>query len=258
MPDVRVATLNLFNNAAGRWPDRADLVVEQAKALDADVFAFQECDLDGGRQVAAIADALGPDYELVPLQNPAPRSIKSLAVVTRIRPVLGSDACLDLGHGDIALRVRLAGDIEIVTTHLHFGPSRRGSEIRSAQARRLLTWLGPVHDERPVVLSGDFNSSVTGESVKAVKQVLRSAHEDVHAGEPDWTHPTPLIEIVDTQAAFGMPVLPKHGGRTIDYVFVSAAIEVADCRVCFDQPADGTPQLYPSDHLGLVADLRLP
>ena len=45
MPDVRVATLNLFNNAAGRWPDRADLVVEQAKALDADVFAL----LDVGR-----------------------------------------------------------------------------------------------------------------------------------------------------------------------------------------------------------------
>jgi endonuclease/exonuclease/phosphatase family metal-dependent hydrolase len=256
MPDVRVVTLNLFNNAAGRWSDRVELVCEQARALDADVFTFQECDLgDGASQVAAVAAALGPSYELVPLRNPSADSIKSLAVVTRL-PVEGEpDGCLDLGGGDIALRVRLAGDLEVVTTHLHFGPSRRGSEIRSAQARRLLAWLGPVGAGRGLVLTGDFNSAVTGESVKAMKQCLRSAHEEVHGDEPPWTHPTPLIDVVDTEAAFGVPILPKHGGRTIDYVFVSPAVSVLDCRICFDVPSPAEPSLFPSDHLGLVADL---
>ena len=259
MPDVRVVTLNLFNNAAGRWPDRVGLVIEQARALDADVFTFQECDLseDGG-QVRAVAAALGDGYELVPLPNPAPDSIKSLAVVTRLGPVAETDACLDLGGGDVALRVRLADDLEVVTTHLHFGPSRRGSEIRSAQARRLLAWLGPVGPGRRLVVTGDFNSAVTGESVKAMKQVLRSAHEEARGDEPAWTHPTPLVEVVDTEAAFGVPILPEHGGRTIDYVFVGPPVTVADCRVCFDQPSPTEPQLFPSDHLGLVADLRLP
>ena len=104
-----------------------------------------------------------------------------------------------------------------------------------------------------------FNNAAGRWDDRADLVVPPSRAEDVHAGEPDWTHLTPLVEIVDPQAAFGMPVLPAHGaGRTIDDVFVSAAIEVADCRVCFDQPAAGEPQLDPSDHLGLVADLRLP
>ena len=83
MPDVRVATLNLFNNTAGRWPERSPLVCAQAVALDADVYAFQECDLVG-EQVRAVASALGPSYTFVPLANPAPGSIKSLAVLSRL------------------------------------------------------------------------------------------------------------------------------------------------------------------------------
>jgi endonuclease/exonuclease/phosphatase family metal-dependent hydrolase len=254
MPDVRVATLNLFNNAAGRWEDRRPLVAEQAAALDADVLAFQECDLDGD-QVAAVAEALGPDYELVPLRNPSPGSIKSLAVLTRLA-VEGHDACLDLGAADVAQRVRLAGGLEVVTTHLHFGPSRRGSEIRAAQVRRLLTWLGPVGD-RPVVVTGDFNSTAAGGTVKAVKEALRSAHEEVHGEEPEWTHPTPLVHVVDTEAAFGVPILPEGRGHAIDYVFVSEAVAVRDCRLAFDRPASHDERLFPSDHLGLVADLEV-
>jgi endonuclease/exonuclease/phosphatase family metal-dependent hydrolase len=255
MSDVRVATLNLFNNAAGRWPDRRPLVVEQAVALDADVYAFQECDLDGD-QVAAVVAALGGSYTFVPLRNPAPGSIKSLAVVTR-RPVVSHDACLDLGASDIALRVRLDGGLEVVTTHLHFGPSRRGSEIRAAQVRRLLTWLGPVGGDRSVVVMGDFNSTAAGGTVKAMKDVLRSAHEVVHGEEPASTHPTALVEVVDTEAAFGVPILPEGRGHAIDYVFVSPSVGVRSCALAFDRPSVDEPRLFPSDHLGLVADLAV-
>src|SRR5688500_12464351 len=118
MPDVRVATLNLFNNPAGRWDDRVGLVAEQAIELEADVLALPECDLEGP-QVRDVVAALGETYEFVPLANPSPGSIKSLAVVTRL-PVVTTDACLDLGSADIALRVRVdAGDraIDVVTTH---------------------------------------------------------------------------------------------------------------------------------------------
>jgi endonuclease/exonuclease/phosphatase family metal-dependent hydrolase len=256
MPDVRVATLNLFNNAAGRWQDRLPLVAEQAVALDADVLTFQECDLDDPGQAVAVVEALGPPYRLVPLRNPAPDSIKSLAVATRLA-VAGQDACVDLGAGDIALRVRLEGGLEVVTTHLHFGPSRRGSEIRAAQVRRLLAWLGPVGD-RAVVVTGDFNSTAAGGTVKAMKSVLRSAHEVVHGEEPEATHPTALVEVVDVEAAFGVPVLPEGRGHAIDYVFVSPSIEVRDCRLTFDRPAADDARLFPSDHLGLVADLAVP
>ena len=255
MRAVRVATLNLFNNLAGRWDDRAELVTEQAVELDADVLAFQECDLRGG-QVGRVADALGSGYRLVPMANPAAGSIKSLAVLTRL-PVSDVGECADLGSSDIALRVR-SGDLEVVTTHLHFGPSRRGSEIRAAQVRRLLAWLGPVGPDRRLVLCGDFNASPPGDTVKSIKRCLRSAHEVAHGDEPEWTHPTPLVRVVDTKAAFGVPILPEGRGHAIDYVFVSPSIEVASCRTCFDRPSPDEPCLFPSDHLGLVADLRLP
>jgi endonuclease/exonuclease/phosphatase family metal-dependent hydrolase len=255
MPEVRVATLNLFNNPAGRWDERAGLVADQAIELDADVLAFQECDLDGP-QVRSIAAALGDSYTLVPLANPAPGSIKSLALVTRF-PVVGTDACLDLGSADVALRARIdvgGVAVDVVTTHLHFGPSRRGSEVRAAQVQRLLAWLGPVGD-RPLAVMGDFNGGAGGATVAALKAVLRSAHEAVHGDEPPFTHPTPLVEAVDTEAAFGVPILPEGEGHAIDYVFVSPLIDVRDCRVAFDRPAADEPVLYPSDHLGLVADL---
>jgi endonuclease/exonuclease/phosphatase (EEP) superfamily protein YafD len=255
MPDVRVATLNLFNNAAGRWDDRRPLVAPQAVAHDADVLVFQECDLDGP-QVTEVARALGDGYAFVPLRNPSPASIKSLAVATRL-PVAGHDACLDLGAGDTALRVRLAGGLEVVTTHLHFGPSRRGGEIRAAQVRRLLTWLGPVGDDRAVVVAGDFNARPRGDTITTMKTCFRSAHEVAHGDEPASTHPTPLVTAVDVQAAFGVPRLPEGDGHAIDYVFVSPAVEVRDCRVAFDEASPHEPALFPSDHLGLVADLRV-
>jgi endonuclease/exonuclease/phosphatase family metal-dependent hydrolase len=252
---VRLATLNLFNNPHARWSDREALVHDQAVALAPDVLALQECDL-GGDQIDRLLDALGPSYAAVRLRNPDPESIKSLAVVTRLS-VEADDACVDLGAGDIALRVRLENGVEVATTHLHFGPSRRGSEIRAVQVRKLLSWLGPVGRDRKVVLCGDFNAGPRGETIKAIKQQLQSAHEVVHLDEPEWTHPTELVRIIDAQAAFGMPVLPEGKGHAIDYVFVSPALTVRDCRLAFDQPHAGEPGLYPSDHVGLVADLEV-
>ena len=252
---MRLATLNLFNNAHGRWVDREPLVHEQAAALDADVLAFQECDLSGP-QVDRLVASLGPDYTAVRLPNPDPASIKSLAVISRLA-VDGHDACTDLGSSDIALRVRLRGGIEVVTTHLHFGPSRRGSEIRAVQVRKLLAWLGPVAADRRLVLCGDFNAGPRGETIKSIKQVLRSAHEVVHGDEPESTHPTELVRIIDAQAAFGVPILPEGKGHAIDYVFVSPALDVRSCAVAFDVPHPDEPGLFPSDHVGLVADLEV-
>ena len=253
---LRLATLNLFNNEHGRWVDREALVHEQAAALDADVLALQECDL-AGDQIDRLVDALGPSYSAVRLRNPDSSSIKSLTVVSRLA-VEADDACLDLGASDIALRVRLADGLEVVTTHLHFGPSRRGSEIRAVQVRKLLAWLGPVGADRKVVLCGDFNAGPRGETIKAIKQVLRSAHEEVHGDEPEWTHPTELVRIIDAQKAFGVPVLPEGRGHAIDYVFVSPSLDVRDCRIAFDRPHPEEPGLFPSDHVGLLADLEVP
>jgi len=258
--DLRVATLNLFNNPHGRWAEREPLVHAQARALGPDVLLLQEVDQHGD-QVDRLLATMGDGWAAVVLPNPDPESIKSLAVCTRLG-IDEHDACTDLGAGDIALRVHLTkgsgSRVEVVTTHLHFGPSRRGSEIRAAQIRRLLAWLGPVDGARPLVLAGDCNATAEGETIKGLKHVVRSAYEVANGAEPEWTHPTPLVHAIDAQAAFGVPVLPEGKGHTIDYVLVAPAVEVVSCALAFDQPSAEDHMLYPSDHVGLVADLRLP
>jgi endonuclease/exonuclease/phosphatase family metal-dependent hydrolase len=44
----------------------------------------------------------------------------------------------------------------------------------------------------------------------------------------------------------------------IDYVFVDPAIKVLDCQVAFNHPAGHAHHIYPSDHLGLYAQLQQP
>jgi hypothetical protein len=43
----------------------------------------------------------------------------------------------------------------------------------------------------------------------------------------------------------------------LDYVWIRGAVEVESARLVFDRPAVGDPTLYPSDHLGLAAWLRV-
>ena len=43
----------------------------------------------------------------------------------------------------------------------------------------------------------------------------------------------------------------------LDYIWLRGAAAVDDCRLVFDRPAVDDPTLYPSDHLGLAAHLRI-
>ena len=229
VPAVRVATLNLLNNAHGRWADRERLVIEQGRALAADVYAFQEVD---GRsdQVERLRAGLGDEYEAVALPHPD----------------LALRAQVDVGDGVL---------LTVATTHLLFSPSRKGSETRRAQVEHLLAWIGDPGG--PLVIMGDFNSRHQGAAVRAMKERFRSAYERVHGSEPDVTHPTPLVEALDVQKAYGVPLFPEGTGAAVDYVFVGEGVDVEHCAVAWNEPAEDEPNLYPSDHFGLVADLRI-
>ena len=254
---VRVATLNLLNNPHGRWTDREQLVIDQARELDADLYAFQEV-AAGTDQIERLRSGLGDAYRAVSLPNPDRSSIKSLAIVTRL-PVVNETACTDLPAGDLALRVDVevadGPTMSVATTHLLYAPSRRGSEVRRAQAEHLAEWLDDAL--ATTVLLGDFNSRDTGGAVTFLKQHFRSAHGDVHGREPDVTHPTPLVHALDVEKAYGIPVFPAGEGAAVDYVFVRGEVDIAACRVAWDLPSQSEPNLYPSDHFGLVADLHV-
>jgi endonuclease/exonuclease/phosphatase family metal-dependent hydrolase len=54
--------------------------------------------------------------------------------------------------------------------------------------------------------------------------------------------------------------MPLERGRRIDYIMIRSdthgpPLDVAECRLIFDQPVDDR---WASDHYGLLADLQLP
>jgi len=263
MADVTIATLNIFNNAHGRWVERGPLIAEQLAALAPDVCAFQEVDRFGDRVAEVVSHAnrmLGEDrYFMHLLANPQATSIKSLAVASRLA-VVARDR-VDLEADDIAFRVELALDdsdttFDLVTTHFLYRPSREGGEVRLRQAHQLLDWLA-AGTGRPTVVVGDFNALPVGQTIAAMKGRFRSAYEVVHGAEPETTQPTPLVYSLDAPKAFGVPELPPGRKDTVDYVFVSDEVEVVTAEMAFDQPARRDATLYPSDHYGLTASLQI-
>jgi hypothetical protein len=77
---------------------------------------------------------------------------------------------------------------------------------------------------------------------------FRSAYADANGADADVTWPSGL-------QAPGMDTDGPPG--CLDYIWIRGAVEAVSARLAFDRPAVGDPTLYPSDHLGLVADLDL-
>jgi len=264
MSELTVATLNLFINPEGRWPQRAPLVVRQILEITPDVIGFQEVDhtIDQANWLVTwINGELGRRaYAAYHMFNPRGVSgSESLAIVTRL-PVVEHDGLDYLMRDNIAHRVRLKLDgesfLDFYNTHLYWVPSREGSAIRRQQAERLLQWVS-LHEASHRVIVGDFNAIPTGQTTALMKRTFRSAHEVAQGRDPDRTWPSPLISTVDVMRAFGVPSLPPDYSGTLDYIFVSQGVEVQEARVVFNQPDAADETLYPSDHFGMMARLRV-
>jgi endonuclease/exonuclease/phosphatase family metal-dependent hydrolase len=128
-----------------------------------------------------------------------------------------------------------------VNTHLHHPPEARKERVQ--QLQHLLSWLDRDTRRLPYVIAGDFNSYVDEEAVALMKSRFRSALEVANGREPDKTWPTPVNDF-DTSPA-----------GTLDYIYVSEEIEVAEAGLAFDKPALDDENLYCSDHLGLYSRL---
>jgi endonuclease/exonuclease/phosphatase family metal-dependent hydrolase len=266
MAEVTVATLNLFKNPEeGRWPQRAPLVVRQFLEINPDIIGFQEVDhtLDQANWLVTwINGELGRrDYLAYHMTNPRGVSgFESLAIVTRL-PVVEHDGLDFLTTDNIAHRVRLKLDggifLDFYNTHLYWVPSCEGGKIRSQQAERLLQWVTIHSGANHQVIVGDFNAIPTGQTAALMKRTFRSAHEVAQGRDPDRTWPSPLISTVNVMRTFGVPSIPPDYSGTLDYIFVSQGVEVLGAQVAFDRPDAVDETLYPSDHFGLTAGLRV-
>ena len=267
---ISVVTLNILNDLR-RWDERKDMLVNELRHLQPDLIALQEVKLplNNGQW---IAEQLGGySVHLTPKHGKKHSKEEGLAILSRL-PVDHVHSTSLGGQNRVAqfVQVQLDGK-RLLFANGHFFWYPGDHSQRSRQIRVLHTWLKKHAELAPasVVVCGDFNGTPETPAIQAMQAPLgwtqfQSAHTCKHGREPDWTCPTPLQWRHEPwrKAVFnvvGLAVQKKRGPwrGTLDYIFVNERVSVEECRVVFNQPALHDPTLYPSDHLGLHATLRI-
>ncbi|AWB27349.1 endonuclease/exonuclease/phosphatase family protein [Halococcoides cellulosivorans] len=150
----------------------------------------------------------------------------------------------DARHPRIVTWARLE-EARTGTTFLHANThfSHDGRKARMESARLALDRLDDLADGAPVVLTGDFNAAVDDPTYDALldgpldNAIDRSRHP----------HHGPKTSVSDFER-----LVPS---RKIDHVFVTEDVDVRQHGVCADLRSETA---YPSDHLPVVADCRVP
>ncbi len=251
-----VATLNL-RNRMDRWYERRELIVAEILTKQPDILALQEISMPIGQgrwlrnQVnLRLTGKSGRPYRLIQRRK---RHLvegykEGIGFLTKL-PVV-AQSTVGLGYrGRVALRITIelpTGQlVDVVCTHFHHGQDN--IEARHEQAMQLIGWLTEDNNRVPYqILAGDFNDVPGSLAIKALKQAYRSAYEIKHGHEPLATFPTALV--------------PNPGliGVCLDYLFVSPAFQdVVQAEIFARHAAAGDDTLYPSDHVGLLAILKI-
>ncbi len=247
MDRVHIATLNILN-LADRWPERLPLILADMAALQPDILGLQEVvyPMQQDRLIGAAGEG---HYAAIRGWAGRPEYGNSLLVR---KPWTVSDVeRLDLGLQRSAHRAIVtmpAGSrLLIVVTHLHHVVA--GEAERDEQARRILAWLEDAPGADAQVAVGDFNAEpVEATYVRMTAAGFRSAFAEANGAEPAVTWPSGLrAPAMDTDGEPGC----------LDYIWVRGAVRVASARLAFDRPDPDDPTLYPSDHVGISAQLEV-
>lgn len=262
---LRIVTWNVWHRF-GPWEERQAAIEAVLRQVDADVVCLQEAfEERGGRsQPAELAAALG----LVEHRSYARSWNGDLgfgnAILSRWpverwqgRP-LPPHPRHEEWRGVLGASLRTpAGRLDVFTTHLNYRLAQ--SAVRQHQVRSIAAFVGAWARGRrlPAVLTGDFNAEPTSDEMRMLTgradlgvegMVFVDAWEKGGDGGPGatWTAANPF-------AASPEP------DRRIDYVLVepgfSPPARVTDCRRIGHGPVEG---VWPSDHLGVVAELTVP
>ena len=260
---LRVATWNIWWRF-GPWGERLPLIIDEFRRVDADVIALQEVWSVADESCAGqIAAALGHQAVFAGTLDMAPGIRFGNAVVSRWpirqhewRPLTTGDK---LDEGRVALRADIDGPrgiVQVFSTHLNWRFDHSG--VRQAQVRDLAAFVAESRPRTyPPVVCGDFNAEphsdevemLTGQRELAVDGlVLTDVWRAMHPTEAGftWSNENPF-------AAAAM-----EWDRRIDYVLVGwpkpgGAGQPVSAELIGTKP---TGDLWPSDHYGLVADLR--
>ena len=270
---LRIVTFNLLHG--GPWSGltgrddhleaRLSLIVAQLRALDPDVVALQESPVSRwrGDVAARLANALGLAHvharatDRVFGWRPLGRLVMGTlgfvegpAILSRF-PIVSSEIhelphCAHRLDPRVSLRADLgtpAGVLRVYSTHT----SRDDCQTRRV-AELALAQRGPL----PALLLGDLN---TGETAPALRELREQGFVDLFRE----ANPTALGATVRQDVLAPASTVR----RRVDYVLLlpgsSVDAHVVSSRIVMDQPGqrDGGGPLWPSDHYGVFAEIRL-
>jgi endonuclease/exonuclease/phosphatase family metal-dependent hydrolase len=266
---LRIATWNVWGRY-GPWEARLPVIIENLRAIDADIVALQEVwDDDARSQARELADALGyvdPVYA-ANLERDGARSGNAVLArwsITRhdvlVLPRRGAFGAVD-DEGEERLCVFAEvdgprGPVQVFCAHLSWQWDH--SAIRQEQTRAIARFLTTTRPRSfPAVVCGDLNAEqssdelrlLTGRAASPVPRVvLRDAWEAAGRSDPGstWSNANPFAAAsldLDRRIDHIMVGPPKLGG--VGHVLRA---EVAGYRTI-----DG---MWGSDHLAVVAELR--
>ena len=136
----------------------------------------------------------------------------------------------------------------VVTTHLE--SFNDASQI--AQGKELVAPGGPATTNLPTILLGDLNSRADGTGTPTHANLLAAGFQDA------WPQAHPGA--VGLTCCHGEDLRDLGGAfySRIDYVLMRNGFKAQAAGIVGDQPGDRINGLWPSDHAGLWARLRLP
>ena len=241
----RVATLNLEQDHK-RWLDRRELIVDQLAQLRPDVLALNEVciPLQTGKFLQqATSQRLGVDYNLI--QQSKANGVDGEGLITKF--LVKEAANFDYRARDsVAQVVRLEVDgnlVDVYVTHLY--QSRGEDSLRLYQVQQLLDWIRSRDDVAARIVCGDFNATLDMPSAKLMSGTF----------QPTQTQPTAFSPLREDGSA-SHPYWERFD-RCIDYIWVTGPLQVIDSGLCFNMPSKTDATLWPSDHIGVWADLEI-
>jgi endonuclease/exonuclease/phosphatase family metal-dependent hydrolase len=247
MDGLHVATLNI-RNLSDRWDERLPLLMADFAALQPDLIGLQEV-VYVLQQDRVIGAAGAGEYRAIRGWAGRPEYGNAMLVRAGLDP--NEVERLELSRGRSALRTRLGlpGGASLLFAVTHLDHEIDGAAERDAQAAALLDWLEDAPPSDLQVVVGDFNADPAEPAYARMSDAgFRSAFLEANGSEPTVTWPSGL------QA----PGMDTDGDPDcLDYIWLRGAAAVEACRLVFDRPSVDDPTLYPSDHVGLAARLRI-
>ena len=274
MSTFSLVTINILNDLS-LWKQRRILLVDQLDKLNPDLIAMQEVSLKGESSNAHwLCEKLNQRQKnpekTVPYQvslcqrTGVFKKQEGIAVLSRL-PIKRNMSLDLLSQNRVAQVIEIrAGGSDLILVNGHFFWQPGVSDGRQRQIELLLDFLDTQPVDQPVVVCGDFNGTPGTPAIERMRQYFDSAHTFVNKHEPEYTCPTPLPLSKRVQIRnlimWLLQMRPNPNSRwrgTLDYIFVDPRLQTIDCKVILNVPANENPQIYPSDHFGLWAVIKV-